>query len=761
MKSQEDILEGLNPAQQEAVLQTEGPVLVLAGAGSGKTKTIVHRIACLIHVREVSPRKIVAVTFTNKAAQEMAHRIYHTAGEESQQCLIRTYHSLGLYLLRQLAPSINFTSNFTIWDDTDQLGTLQKIAETLSIKRAAKAKEDGDEFERVQEKLNKTQLRYLAQTINSFKDRLLAPGDLEEKVDLEDYEFGDYLPELYKMYEARKAESQAVDFSDLIYLPVKIFQEFPETLLKFQQRFHYFLVDEYQDTNHAQYMLVTLLSSAQKNICVVGDDDQAIYTWRGADVRNILDFNRDYPEAKIIKLEQNYRSTQAILNLANGVIENNSSRMEKRLWTENEGGEKPRFFVKFTDREESNFIADTIESLVGQYRPEDIAVLYRTNAQSRLIEESLLNRRINYRVFGGVSFFGRKEVKDLLAYMRFLVNPFDEAAFLRIINNPSRGIGDKTVQKLLEHQNETAKSESLYLDYISLMKRGEEAGISKKAAATLEDLAEWLGSFRAKIEKSVDLGFLVEDILEASTLRDAIEEEDRLLGTSRMENIVELKSSMIDFMNRQEDARLSDYLQDISLIAGTKDLSGESAGVNLMTIHNAKGLEFSVVLIPGFDHDIFPHYLASDRGEGEEERRLLYVAITRARKKLYMLRSKTRFLHGAVQNTMPSIFVAEMKGEFLDFSEEGKGPGFQKPAYKNPYMRPQKPSAFANNVTTPAMSGGSAAGFKAGQAVKHPKFGSGKILRIEGSGDAAKGHIYFKDGKTRKFVLKFTPLEKI
>ncbi len=746
MNSKEEILEGLNPAQAEAVCTTDGPVLVLAGAGSGKTRTIVHRISYLIHICGVSPRKIVAVTFTNKAAQEMAHRVYQVAGEEGEQCTVRTYHSLGLYLLRQLAPFIEYTPNFTIWDDVDQMGAIQALAENM-----------------IEEKPNRTQLRYLAQTISSFKDKLIAPGELAEKEDLEAYEYGDYLQELYTMYENRKRESQAVDFSDLIYLPVKIFQEFPEALEKFHNRYHYFLVDEYQDTNHAQYMMIQLLAKARGNLCIVGDDDQAIYTWRGADVRNILEFQQDFPEAKIVKLEENYRSTQSILNLANHVIQNNRARMDKTLWTQNSAGDKPRFFVKMSDREESQWIAETIQSLEGQYRPEDIAVLYRTNSQSRQIEEALLKRHIHYRVFGGVSFFGRKEVKDLLGYLRFLVNPYDEAAFLRIINTPTRGIGDKTVQKLLDYQNKIGQEEHVFLDYISLLKRCEEAGVSKKAAVTLLDMAEWLENFSAKAAKSIDLGLLIEDILEKSTLRDAIEQEDRLLGTSRMENIYELKNSMIDFMNKQEDARLSDYLQEISLLVSTKDMEREHGGVNLMTIHNAKGLEFSVVFVPGFDQDIFPHYLASDRDEGEEERRLLYVAITRARQKLYLLRARTRFQHGVMQNMTPSIFVAEMKGELIEFTSEEKMGGSTAYQYRQSFGYKQKPAGNFPNKISGAPSGAtstSAGGFKAGERVRHPKFGLGKILRIEGGGDSAKGHIYFNDGKTRKFVLKFTPLEK-
>ncbi|MES0489087.1 MAG: UvrD-helicase domain-containing protein [Leptospirales bacterium] len=767
MVNEDTILENLNEPQKEAVRQTEGPVLILAGAGSGKTRTIVHRIAYLIHVKHVSPRRIVAVTFTNKASQEMKTRTYEVAGSDAEECLIRTYHSLGLFLLRRLAHYIGYPSDFTIWDDIDQMGTLGAIVE-----------------KHVEEKLSRNEIKNIVQSINSFKDQLISPSELSEKVDLEEYQMGDQLQELYHLYEQKKIDSKAVDFADLLYQTVKILRENPEALVGLQARYDYFLVDEYQDTNHAQYVLIKLLSSGKKNLCVVGDDDQAIYTWRGADISNILDFAKDYSEAKVVKLEENYRSTQHVLDLANSVIRNNSNRMDKSLWTQKKEGKKAKLFTLNSDRDESNEIGNMIEALQSEVSLEDIAVLYRTNTQSRLIEEALIKRRINYRVFGGPSFFNRKEIKDLLSYLRLLVNPFDEASFVRIVNTPNRGIGEKTLEKIMAARSEMMDEQRVVPNFISFLKKGHELPLSAKVKINTSALGDWMEDFLEKVKQKADLALLLEDILDSSGLRKVLEDEDNLLGTSRMENVRELKNSLLEFTSQNPDGTLSDYLQEISLFSSTKDSEAESGAVNLMTIHNAKGLEFDSVIIAGLDENIFPHRLALKRdlveddeegmratGEGEgkqEERRLLYVAITRARRRLLMTRAQNRYMGGYPERFKPSVFIAEMDAnlfESINKGSSGQSSGFSRhssPVTSSYRKKPVPTSTFNNTITAAsASSSGSGTVIKSGMRVRHPKFGAGKVFSIEGTGDARKINIFFDDKKSRKFVLKYANLERV
>jgi len=763
-----DIFQDLNPPQKEAVINTEGPVLILAGAGSGKTRTIVHRIAYLIHEKKVQPGRIVAVTFTNKSTQEMRARVLDVAGNSALDCIVKTYHSLGLYLLRELSRYIDYPRDFTIWDDTDQASAINSVLKTLG-----------------QDKLSKTQVKYLAQKINSFKDNLVSPEALADTTDLEEMELGDIIQEVYHLYEQKKIQSRAMDFSDLLYQTVAILQSFPESLETFHRRYHYFLVDEYQDTNHSQYMLIRLLSQGRQNLCVVGDDDQAIYTWRGADINNILDFNRDFPAAMTVKLEENYRSTQAVLNLANDVIHKNKNRMDKTLWTKEADGKIPELHILNSDFDESKMIADQVETALAQgISPSEIAVLYRVNSQSRLIEEALLHKKIKYTIFGGVSFFGRKEVKDLLSYLRFLANPFDEAAMIRLINNPSRGIGDKSIEQLLEFRNKLNYEAGDPVDFLTVFSKIEESGLNKKAAESVSQLHDWMTEMRGKISRKVDFGMLVEDLLDQSGLRGVLEEEDRLLDTARMDNIVELKNSMITFQRNNPDALLNDYLQEISLFANTSDIEETGDNVCLMTVHNAKGLEFDTVFIVGLDEGIFPHFLSINKDDnGEEERRLFYVAITRARRQLFITRAKKRMLMGFVQQMKPSIFLATIEQDLLKHVDRtmmppaGISPGmkkFPRPEYGNSFAGKPGPAGAkdpskqfpgmihtAGNLDKAAVSSSSGGGFHSGDRVRHPNFGIGKIFKIEGSGDASKVHIFFSDNKTRKFILKYTRLEKV
>ncbi len=741
----DELTKNLNGPQADAVRHTQGPVLALAGAGSGKTRTIVHRIGYLIHVDGVKPWRIVAVTFTNKAAQEMQQRTIDIVGPVAADCLIRTYHSFGLYLLRQLAQYLEMPASFTIWDEADQQSVIQTILTS-----------------KFNLNLNKTQVRYFAQTFSSFKDSLISPDELADEVDLDQYEYGEIMQEAYHLYEQQKKQSIAMDFADLLYQPVRVLQSVPEALEKYRNRYRYFLVDEYQDTNYAQYMLINLLAGAERNLFVVGDDDQAIYGWRGADVTNILNFNQDYPDALVIKLEENYRSTQPILDLANSVIANNSNRMEKRLFTSLTEGSLPKLTVLPDDNSEAIFIAEQIARLSQSIHHDEIAVLYRTNAQSRLFEEALLQRKIPYRVFGGTAFFARKEVKDVLAYLRFIDNPFDEVSFIRAVTTPPRGIGEKSLEKIY-----AARFDNPEHSFLAIIGRAATLEIPAKAQLALTELHDWITEMRARVKKQVDLGLLLEDILDRSGLLAAFEEEDRLLGTNRLEHITELKNSMLDFQTRRPEGLLSDYLQDISLYTSTADLNPEGAGkaVNLMTIHNAKGLEFEVVFITGMDEDIFPHYLAQRNGDIEEERRLFYVAVTRAKRILQLTRAKRRMMGGQYQQTRPSVFLGEIPPGMLKMEETTAATSpvaTYKKTFQAPSRKPVTGEKFKNMITAAANADSSVnPNFKPGDRVKHPNFGTGKVLRIEGSGESAKIHIFFSDNKSRKFLLRYTNLEKL
>ncbi len=751
----EGIFEKLNEPQKDAVQTADGPILVLAGAGSGKTRTIVHKIAYLIHQKKVPPYKIVAVTFTNKAASEMAGRALSLCGPEASSVVIRTYHALGLFFLRKLAEKIQYPAEFTIWDDLDTHKSMELALGKVS-----------------NEKFTKTQIKYFTQKISSLKNDLVSPEQLREDPGLEEMEYADILPEVYHLYEMSKKESRAVDFGDLIYLPVKIFETHPETLEEISRRYRYFLVDEYQDTNYAQYKLISLLSGQSRNLCVVGDDDQAIYGWRGADVQNILNFRDQFPDAKVIKLEENYRSTIHILNLANRVISNNEGRMEKTLWSGKSSSFISRLYVEDKDRDEAERIVQIIreEARGGKY--DHIAVLYRTNSQSRLIEESLLNAKIPYMVYGSISFFARAEIKDMMAYLQLIANPFNEMAFTRVVNTPVRGIGDKTVAKILQHRYEMARENSSISSFVSLLTNAERIpSIPPKAIGTLKELGNWMDDLHNKARKSPDLALLFEDIMIRSGLKNAWEEEDKLLGSSRMDHVMELKSSLINYQMTHPDGRLDGFLQEISLFSSAQEMNEQDrSGVHLMTIHNAKGLEFDTVILSGMEDTMFPHFFALQEGRLDEERRLAYVAITRAKNRLYMTRARTRMKFSGVETMSPSVFLAEIGLTNLEVFEaerkksSGYYPGdYSNGGYSGSYSTPKRApipekKSFPNTV---GISSGTNSGsaLKKGVRVKHPAFGTGTVLTVEGSGDAAKVHIHFKSGQAKKFLVKFASLE--
>lgn len=738
------ILLNLNEPQREAVQTAHGPLLILAGAGSGKTRTIIHRMAWLIHVEKVPAWQIAAVTFTNKAAEEMRTRLLNTAGPIASESTVRTFHSLGLFLLRRNAQYLNYPENFSIWDDADQQQALSGVLEKFSGK------------------YNKVQLRYFANTISAFKDKLILPENLPDQVDLDQYEYGDILQEVYQLYEVKKSASLAVDFADLISLPCQLFEKYPELLERWQNRYQYWLIDEYQDTNYAQYRFVQQVAARDRNLCVVGDDDQAIYGWRGADVKNILDFSHDFKDAKVIKLEENYRSTSAILDIANAVIERNHERMPKRLFTGRQGGPVPVLFTTSDDRQEAVKVVELVRQALREDPPTEVAVLYRTNSQSRILEEAMLNAKIPYRVYGGLSFFARKEIKDTLAYFRLIVNGQDEAAFARAINSPPRGIGEKSVEKIF-----AAREQYLQADFVALLLDESMNPLSGKAREAALRFARDLNAFRRSAETGTDLGFFLDELLEKTGLAKAWEEEDRLLGSGRMEHIAELRNSLLNFQRQSENASLGDYLQQISLITTSvpEEESGSGGAVSLMTVHNAKGLEFGTVIIAGFEKDLFPHFLAERDGDVSEERRLFYVAVTRAKNNLFFTQAESRMRQGFYESSRISPFWNEIPKGMVkhERSQAFAAPGnamrqsyIPRPAVSRP--RPRDPG-FGAVIAPQTRSAPN--GFATGDKVSHSNFGSGRVLKLEGDGDAARIHIYFDDGKTRKFLLKFTELRRL
>ncbi len=701
MDIEEKILSSLNPSQKEAVLYTDSPLLILAGAGSGKTRTIVHKVAYLIEKTKLRPSSILALTFTNKATQEMLERIHHFVGEKAYYTHIRTYHSFGLGILREFAEKIHYPSSFSIWDEEDSLKILQEINQKKGFK------------------LSKTQIKYIRQRISSFKDQLLRP---EEILSIEEQEEVDiYLPSFYKEYEEIKEKSKALDFDDFIFRLVLLLEEDKEFWDKISSRFHYILVDEYQDTNYSQYKLISLLAKRHYQISVVGDDDQAIYSWRGASVEHMFRFQEEF-QAKIIKLEENYRSTPQILEIANAVIQNNQNRYPKVLYTKNPPGENPKILFFSNSREEATWVIQEIKRLLEKesLSLHDIAILYRTNAQSRLFEEELVKNQLPYIVYGNVSFFERKEIKDILAYLRFLVNPEDELSFKRFINHPPRGIGKKSQEKILSFREKLGK-EGVLPSFFTLWDHIEEMDLPPKAKDSLDKLFEKLYNWHRKVYEVMDLERFVREILEESGLFAFYEEEDRLLGTSRLENIQSFLSSLKEFQETYPKANLALYLQEMSLFSSWDERWKTKEKIQLMSIHMAKGVEFSAVFVVGLNEDLFPHYLSKKEERIEEERRLFYVAITRAKKFLYL----SSFQKEALREFLPSRFLYEIPGVYAP-QEEKKWEDFRK-----------------------------------GDRIYHEVFGRGKILALEGKGEKQKAHVLFENRGVKTLLIHQAPVKKI
>lgn len=626
------MFEHLNEQQKEAIKTTEGPLLVIAGAGSGKTRVLTTRIAYLIEEKGIAPNNILAITFTNKAAKEMRDRVVKMLGPIAYQIQISTFHSFGLTIVKENYAQLGYNKEFTILDSDDSLSIIKKIMKTMNLdSKAYNAKN-------------------VKNRISSAKNEMMSPEELSR---FSACDFDEKVVEIYQEYEKKLKSNNSLDFDDLLLKPIELFNENPPILEQYQERFHYILIDEYQDTNEVQYLLTKMLSKKRKNLCVVGDESQSIYAFRGSNYRNILNFEKDYPTCKIILLEQNYRSTKTILNAANDVIKNNKQRKDKKLWTDNEEGGKVIYKKCIDEKEEAATVASEIGNLIikGE-KLEDIAVLYRTNAQSRTIEEAMLKDNIPYKVVGSFYFYNRKEVKDLIAYLRLIYNSHDDVSLTRIINSPKRGIGQKSIDNLVNQAN--IMGISMY-----------------EALSSPKEL-----QFKALIEsmkldsQNMSLTEIVELVLEKSGLRKELELENSLEAEAKIENLDEFKSITKNFEERYGIISLEDFLAEISLVSDVEEHKDNNEVVTLMTIHSAKGLEFKYVFVIGMEEGVFPHSRSLfDSNELEEERRLCYVAITRAKEKLWLLGAKKRTLYGLDNMNPVSRFVQEISDEYLEKDE--------------------------------------------------------------------------------------------
>ena len=666
-------LQELNRQQEKAVNHIDGPMLVLAGAGSGKTKVLTSRIANLIE-NGVSPYNILAITFTNKAAKEMKDRVYRLIGSSANNIQISTFHSLGLKILKDNYSLLGYDRNFTIIDSDDVLTIIKKILKDLNLSK---------ELYNPREIKNK---------ISSAKNEMMGVDSFSR------VEFDHNVVEVYRLYQKKLKNGNSVDFDDLLVLPIKLFKNYPNLLNEYQERYKYILIDEYQDTNEAQYTFSKLLSAKYRNIFVVGDNDQAIYAFRGANYKNILNFEKDYPESKTILLEENYRSTKTILNAANCVIKNNKERKDKNLWSNNEEGNKIKYKVVENEKEEASFVADSIKELIDKgIKEEDIAVLYRTNAQSRVIEEEMLKKNIKYRIVGSFYFYNRKEIKDLLCYLRLINNHKDDVSFLRVINTPKRGIGEKTLDNLTSIANEEGLS--LY-DAIT---SGKELEFKK----LIEELT--------KDSENLSLTELIDTILDKSGMKKEYSSSKLLEDEIRLENLNEFKSITKSYEEEYGSATLSDFLDEISLVSDMSEHQEGNDRVSLMTVHSVKGLEYDYVFIVGMEEGIFPHYNAINYGgnaEIEEERRLCYVAITRAKKDLIITSAKSRMLFGNTTHNMPSRFIEEIDKKYLDIDE------------KTPIKK-------AINFIKKKID--STVDYEVGERISHTEFGEGIIVGVDKS----------------------------
>ncbi len=746
-----EYLESLNEPQREGVINTEGACMIIAGAGSGKTRVLTLRIAHLMQSQNIDPFNIMALTFTNKAAKEMRERIETLVGSDARNLSMGTFHSVFARILRAEAQHLGYPNNFTIYDTDDSKSLLRSVVKEMGL-------------DETQYKVNAVYNR-----ISSAKNKLISWQDyLSNPLFLAD-DAANMRPEIgniYKAYSLRCYKSGAMDFDDLLFNTDKLFKEHLHVLNKYQHRFQYLLVDEFQDTNLCQYYIIRKLASVRQNICVVGDDAQSIYAFRGADISNILNFEKDYPDLRIIKLEQNYRSTQTIVEAANSVIAKNKAQLPKNVWTANEEGNLIELIKAVSDNEEGKLIASSIfeEKMQQQYKFSDFVVLYRTNSQSRAIEESLRRMNIKYKVVGGLSFYQRKEIKDVLAYLRYSINQQDEASFRRIINYPKRGIGDTTIDKIVVAANDHAISIWEVLQNITSFLGGRATGL-------IDDFVTKIKRFGIEIQNK-DAYEAAAEIAKSSGLLKELYEDKTVEGLSRYENVQELLNAIKEYVEdpEKEDKSLGAFLQEVSLLTGQdENKDADPDKVTLMTIHMAKGLEFKNVYIVGLEEDLFPsQMMLSSRSELEEERRLFYVAITRAKKKLFLSYALTRYRFGRLKNCEPSRFLDDVNSRYIKVSTKFGGmdsmptntnfaksfvSGMKKTISSQPAPKAvaYKPAAdFAPSDTT---------SLKEGMKVEHPKFGFGSVLKIEQIGTERKAKINFTDFGEKTLLLSFAKLK--
>lgn len=725
------LLTGLNKEQQQAVQHTEGPLLILAGAGSGKTKVLTVRIAHLL-AQGVNPYEILAITFTNKAAKEMKSRVEGLVGDVANRIWLSTFHSFCAKFLRfELDNFLGYNSNFTIYDTSDSQAV---------IKAALKALNLDDKYYPVGAMIG---------AISDAKNKLLFASDFRKQA--RDF-YQQKVADVYEYYERELRKNNALDFDDLLLVAVKLLQSNEAVLDKYSKRFRYVMIDEYQDTNHAQYLLAKLLASHWKNIAVVGDADQSIYAWRGADIQNILDFEKDYPNCTSIKLEQNYRSTKIILDAANAVIENNEGRPKKNLWTDKTEGAKIQHFTAQSEHEEAAFIGDTIAKKhdIHGVPYGDMAILYRTNAQSRVLEEALIKRALPYTMVGGTKFYDRKEIKDVLAYLRVLYNPFDDLSLLRIINVPKRSIGATTVAKLQDYARANGTSLFMTLTQLHLVDT-----IKGKTKEKLEEFGILIFTLVAEMEDKTVLDIL-EAILDRTGYLAQLEESTDPQDQARAENIGELLSVAKDFQDTNPTGTVEDFLEQVALVNDVDSFEQEESKVTLMTLHAAKGLEFPIVFLGGLEEGLFPHSRTlMNPEEIEEERRLAYVGITRAEKELYISNATTRTVFGRTSSYLPSRFIDEIPEELVDgLRAKRKVPDDIKRHV------PQHMSVTSRPVTKPIVRNEVIEDWKVGDTAIHSKWGNGKVINVVGEGAGMKLTIEFPTQGVRVVMAKFAPVKK-
>lgn len=737
-----NLLDGMNDKQAEAVACTEGPLLIMAGAGSGKTRVLTHRVAYLIEEKNINPWNILAITFTNKAAREMRERINKLINE-GEDIWVSTFHALCVRILRRDAEKIGYTRNFTIASTSEQRTLMKHIlADNLNLD------------------IKRYDPRAVLSAISNAKNELRTPAELKKEAS---DPFSEVVADAYELYQEQLQNNQSFDFDDLIMQTIRLFEESPETLAFYQRKFHYIHVDEYQDTNEAQYQLVSMLAKTYRNLCVVGDADQSIYGWRGANMENILNFEQDYPDATVIKLEQNYRSTKTILQAANEVIENNANRKDKTLWTQNDTGEKIHYYRASSANDEAYHVIKKIQEKMQQGSKSygDFAVLYRTNAQSRVLEEAFMKANIPYKLVGAHRFYERKEIMDLLAYLRLAANPNDSLSFTRVVNEPKRGIGATSIAKLQNFAE---------LHGLSLLEASEDVvltGISGKAAKQLSAFAKMIREFN-ELEKTKNITELTEIILDKTGYKQSLKDKNTLEDQSRLENIAEFLTVTKQFDENwtpeEEDSDpFVDFLADLALVSDQDSVEEEPDEVTLMTLHAAKGLEFPVVFLMGLEEGIFPlGRAAQDEAELEEERRLAYVGITRAEEELYLSNAFSRMLYGRHQSNPVSRFISEISDDLLQSENETLGNSLSStssqkvvPFAKKHYKKP------AGTVEKNEGTGAQKLAWAIGDKVMHKAWGQGTVVKVGGTGDEVELDIAFSGQGIKRLLASFAPIQKI